>query len=118
MVKIILPKLDEDLLLECKVMTHRASGKGGQHVNVTNSAVRLIHVPSGITVSSQKERSQYLNKLDCLAKLRKIVEKLNYRKPKRIATRMPRSVSLKNKRKKTKEREKKRLRHAHRHDQD
>jgi protein subunit release factor B len=108
--KIILPVLDKDLLLECRITATRASGSGGQHVNVTDSAVRLTHIPTGIVVASQKERSQYLNKMECLTKLRKIVEKLNYRKPRRIATRMPRSVSQKNMLKKSKEREKKRLR--------
>jgi protein subunit release factor B len=89
MAKILLPKLDEELLAECRIDTFRASGSGGQHINVTNSAVRLTHIPTGIAVTSQKERSQYLNKLECIAKLRKTVEKLNYRKPKRIPTRQP-----------------------------
>jgi len=110
MIKIVLPILDEDLFAECKVDTYRASGSGGQHVNVTDSAVRLTHIPSGIVVTSQRERSQYLNKRECLAKLRKVVEKLNYRKPKRIATRKSRSVILKNSVKKSKDSEKKRLR--------
>lgn len=106
-----LPLEDEDLLAKCEIQTFRASGSGGQHVNVTDSAVRLIHIPTGITVVSQKERSQYLNKKECLVKLRKAVEKLNYRKPKRIPTKVPRSVKTKNKIKKSKDSEKKRLRH-------
>ncbi len=110
MAKILLPVCDEDLLAECKVETYRASGKGGQHINVTDSAVRLTHAPTGIVVTSQKERSQLLNKKDCIAKLRRIVEKRNYVKPKRIATRMPKSVKLKNIAAKSKSSEKKRLR--------
>lgn len=110
MAKILLPTLDEDLLAECEVTAYRASGSGGQHVNVTDSAVRLVHIPTGIVVKSQKERSQYLNKRECLVKLRKEVEKLNYRKPKRIATRVPRSVKIKNQVKKSRDSEKKRLR--------
>ncbi|MBI5273515.1 MAG: peptide chain release factor-like protein [Chlamydiales bacterium] len=110
MAKIILPTLDEDLLSECKCSAYRSSGPGGQHTNVTDSAVRLTHIPTGIVVTSQKERSQYLNKRQCLAKLRKIVEKLNYRKPKRIATRKSRSVKIKNSAKKAKDSAKKRLR--------
>lgn len=110
MAKIVLPLLDEDLLAECRVDTYRSSGSGGQHVNVTDSAVRLTHLPTGIAVTSQKERSQFLNKKECLIKLRKVVEKLNYRKPKRIATRIPRSVKTKNSAKKVKESAKKQMR--------
>lgn len=112
MAKIVLPPLDEDLLAECKVSAYRASGSGGQHVNVTDSAVRLTHIPTGIVVTSQKERSQYLNKKDCLTKLRKVVERFNYRKPKRIATRISRSVRIKNRIKKSKASEKKSLRQS------
>ena len=89
---IILPETDEDLLRECEVETFRASGPGGQHVNKTESAVRLKHVPSGIVVTSQQERSQHRNKTMCLQRLRKKIEQLNYRPAKRIRTRMPRSA--------------------------
>lgn len=108
--KIELPSDDVELLASCKVEAFRASGSGGQHVNVTDSAVRLTHIPTGIVVTSQKERSQYLNKRHCLKKLRKIVDKLNYRKPKRIPTKVPRSVQLKNSRKKQQASQKKQAR--------
>lgn len=84
-----LPDSDEDLLRECEVETFRSSGPGGQHVNKTESAVRLRHLPSGVVVSSQQERSQHRNKALCLQKLRKKIEKLNYRPARRIPTRVP-----------------------------
>ncbi len=110
MEKIVLPEQDAALIAECKIQAYRSSGSGGQHVNVTDSAVRLTHIPTGITVTSQKERSQYLNKKECLVKLRKIVDKLNYRKPKRIPTRAPQSAKRKNREKKAQHSQKKRER--------
>lgn len=89
---ITLPESDVDLLGECEVDTFRSSGPGGQHVNKTESAVRLRHLPSGIVVTSQQERSQHRNKALCLQKLRKKIEQLNYRPAKRVPTRVPRSV--------------------------
>lgn len=87
-----LPESDEDLLRECEVETFRSSGPGGQHVNKTESAVRLRHTPSGVVVSSQQERSQHRNKALCLRKLRKKIEKLNYRPAQRVATKVPAAV--------------------------
>src|SRR6266513_4043616 len=87
-----LPESDDDLLRECEVETFRSSGPGGQHVNKTESAVRLRHMPSGLVVTSQQERSQHRNKALCLQKLRKKIERLNYRPAKRVATRVPASV--------------------------
>ena len=88
---ILLPESDEDLLRECEIETFRSSGPGGQHVNKTESAVRLRHVPSGVVVTSQQERSQHRNKALCLQKLRKKVAQLNYRPAKRVPTRASRS---------------------------
>ena len=86
---IILPESDDDLLRECEVETFRSSGPGGQHVNKTESAVRLKHLPTGIVVTSRQERSQHQNKALCLRKLRKRVEQLNHRPAKRVPTRVP-----------------------------
>jgi protein subunit release factor A len=87
-----LPESDEDLLRECEVDTFRSSGPGGQHVNKTESAVRLTHLPSGVVVTSQQERSQHRNKALCLQKLREKIEKLNYRPAKRVPTRKSRGA--------------------------
>ena len=107
MVFIILPESDRALLDECEIMTFRSSGKGGQHVNKVETGVRLVHVPSGIVVTSQKERSQYRNKLECLRKLRARADQLNYRKPKRIATKVSTGVRLRQREEKKKLSEKK-----------
>lgn len=90
--KIHLPESDEALFAECEIETFRSSGGGGQHINVTDSAVRLRHIPSGVVVTAQEERSQWANKQICLKKLRKKVEQLNYRRPKRIPTKRPRAA--------------------------
>jgi peptide chain release factor 2 len=107
---IILPESDEDLLRECEVETFRSSGPGGQHVNKTESAVRLRHSPSGIVVTSQQERSQHRNKALCLQKLRAKAEQLNYRAPKRVPTGVPRSAKKRTLEEKTRRSLLKRLR--------
>ena len=86
-----IPDSDDALLSECKVETFRSSGKGGQHANKTESAVRLTHIKSGIQVMCQDERSQYLNKIKCIKELRLRIEKYNYKPPKRIKTRPTRA---------------------------
>ena len=81
-----IPDSDDALLSECKVETFRSSGKGGQHANKTESAVRLTHIKSNIQVMCQDERSQYLNKTKCIKELRLRIEKHNYKPSKRIRT--------------------------------
>lgn len=90
--RIVLPDSDEDLLDECEVETFRSGGKGGQHVNKTESAVRLRHLPSGIVVACQEDRSQYQNKQTCLRKLRERAAALNARPKPRKPTRVPKGA--------------------------
>jgi len=77
---------NEDLLKDCRVDTFRSSGKGGQHANKTDSAIRLTHLGSGIVVVCQDERSQHRNKEIALNRLRIKLEKLNVKPKKRIST--------------------------------
>jgi len=85
----------EDLLAESEVETFRSSGPGGQNVNKRDTAVRLRHIPTGIVVTCQRERSQYRNKLIAVQKLRKKLEELSKPPAPRIPTVAPRSVRKK-----------------------
>ena len=71
----VTPEIDDSIEVDIRpedieMQVYRSSGAGGQHINKTSSAVRLIHKPTGIVVASQQERSQFQNKETCMKMLR------------------------------------------------
>jgi len=80
--------LDREVLeREVVVEVFRASGPGGQHVNKTESALRLTHLPSGVVVTSQDSPSQHRNRETAFERLAERLKRLNHVPRKRVATR-------------------------------
>ena len=105
-----IPEDDDTLLVECRLETFRSGGPGGQLQNKTESAVRLTHAPTGISVSARESRSQYRNRKIALARLRTALLEASQEALPRKPTRVPRHEKKKRRQEKRKRSEVKRSR--------
>jgi peptide chain release factor 2 len=106
----VIPLDDEALLAQCRVETFRSGGPGGQHQNVTESGVRLVHLPTGIRAVSREDRSQHRNRARALERLREKLEALTRKAKPRKPTRVPRATKKRRREAKRKRGQTKQLR--------
>ena len=104
---------DDALLAQCEMQAHRASGPGGQHRNKAETAVRLVHLPSGVTVEGKDERSRTQNLRIALGRLRQKLARRAYRPPPRRPTKPSRGAKERRLEAKKREGRKKALRRGY-----
>ncbi|HEX9605289.1 MAG TPA: peptide chain release factor-like protein [Myxococcales bacterium] len=83
---------DPQLLAQCEVQAHRAGGPGGQHRNKAETAVRLVHLPTGVAAEGKDQRSRGQNLSAALERLREKLARRAYRPPPRHKTRPSRAA--------------------------
>jgi protein subunit release factor B len=82
---------DLELLAQCELQAHRAGGPGGQHRNKAETAVRLVHLPTGVSAEGKDQRSRGQNLATALERLREKLARRAYRPPPRHKTRATRA---------------------------
>ena len=85
---------DDALLGQCEVQVHRAGGPGGQHRNKVETAIRLVHQPTGVVAEGKDQRSRTQNLRCALERLREKLEKRAYRPPPRRKTKPSRAAKV------------------------